>query len=166
MATQAPGRGVGGTGEPAVEAHPGPAPRTWHVRVPACEWLTANPRSTTNRYGRSRIIRDWRQAVVAACTQARLPRGVSPVTIDVMINYVGHRPVRDTPNIFPTVKAIVDGLVPIRVWTRAGRRHITPGYGFLPDDSDKHVRRLDWDLQLSGNRQAWVDLTIREVTPC
>jgi len=138
--------------------------RTWHIRVPACTWLTANPRSTTDRYGRSRIVRDWREAVVAAATQARIPvRQLSPVTIEAVINYTGTRPVRDTPNIFPTIKSIVDGLLPARTWTRAGKLHRTPGYGFLIDDSDRYVRKLDWSLQPSGSRQAWVDLIIREV---
>lgn len=143
------------------------AARTWQLQVPACGWLTSNPKSTSDRYSRSAIIRAWREATVVACHSRRLPRGeVNQVTIEAVAYYVGRRPVRDRPNLYPTIKAVVDGLVPEKHWRRDGRAYVTPGYGFLPDDSDAYVLNLTWDLAPSPNRRAWVELTIREILPC
>lgn len=135
---------------------------TWTVRVPfAGEWLTANPASSTDRYGRSRAIRDWREATAAACMAARLPKDVTPVRLILGVRYAGNRaPVRDRLNLAPTIKAIVDGLCPPKTITRAGRIYRTAGYGLLPDDSDEHVLGTEWTIAASGSERAWVDVTV------
>jgi hypothetical protein len=137
----------------------------YRVRVPACTWLTANVERY--RYSRAQHVRAWRQAVVDACTAAGLPQGITPVRIVAEVRYAGSRaPVRDRLNLANTIKAIVDGLGPGKTITRpvkatgAKKTYRTAGYGFLPDDSDKHVLGTDWTLAPSGTGQAWVDLTI------
>lgn len=136
----------------------------WHVRVPFCgTWLTANPKSTADRYGRAETIRNWRWATAISCRSAKLPQGITPVTIHADVFWVGNRPVRDKLNLAPTIKAIVDGLCPEREWTRNGRAHRSPGYGLLPDDSDKHVHATTWNLKQSPTGQPFVELVITEV---
>lgn len=127
----------------------------------AGEWLTSNPSSTGNRYGRSRAIKAWRETTALICRAHRLPTGITPVTIQADIYYVRRRPVRDKLNLAPTIKAIVDGLTPPKVWTRGGRQYRTLGHGFLPDDSDKHVLATTWDLHPAQGLPC-VELTIRE----
>lgn len=136
--------------------------RTWTIRVPACEWLTSNPRSTSDRYGRADAVRAWRASVVVACTAARLPRGITPVTIYAHVRHAGRCPVRDRLNFAPTIKAIVDGLTPPKVSLRGGVPNRTTGYGFIPDDSDVHVLRTEWDFQPSGVGASWVDLVLTQ----
>lgn len=141
------------------------AGRTWHIHIPfAGKWLTANPRSTTDRYGRSKLIRDWRWHTAIACREARLPKGITPVTIHADVWYVGARPVRDRLNLAPTIKACVDGLSPEKEWTRGGKAHRSPGYGVIPDDSDRHVLSTTWELRKSPTSQPWIDLIITEVS--
>lgn len=143
--------------------------RSWHVRVPyAGEWLTDNDRRRPVAV--SPIVRAWREAVVVACRQARLPQGITPVTIHAVMWWVGRTaPVRDRANLARTMKAIVDGLVPSRDWTRKNRqgntvRGRTVGYGLIPDDSDRHVKGpTTWELRKSPTMQSWVDLSITEV---
>jgi hypothetical protein len=104
---------------------------------------------------------------VVACQQAKLPTGITPVRIHADVFYEGTRPpVRDRLNLAPTLKAIVDGLGPARDFTRkrpdgTEKTYHTNGYGFLPDDSDKHVLDTTWTIAPSGARyQGWVDLHI------
>jgi len=133
-------------------------PRTWRIDVAGCEWLTAN-RNSRYRYG----AREWRDAVIVACTKARLPKGVGPVTISAIAFYADRPPVRDRLNLAPTIKAIVDGLTEPKVSTRAGIPHTRGGYGLIPDDSDRWVHDTDWALQRSADGRPWVQLTITEV---
>lgn len=127
---------------------------TWQLQVPfAGEWLTANPRSTADRYGRARTIKAWRYAASTTARAAKLPTGITPVTIHAIVCHTGRPPVRDRLNLSPTIKALVDGLTPERIVVRRDRatgqqkRYLTPGYGFLPDDSDRHVLATTWELQ-------------------
>jgi hypothetical protein len=135
--------------------------RTWTIMVPfAGKWMTANDR--TRPIAAAGIIRDWRQAVFYACTEAKLPKGlVTPVRIHLACWHVGRAPVRDRANLAPTVKAIVDALTPARGFVYRGQQRRTIGYGLIPDDSDKHVVDTTWVL-VPGIRPR-VDLTITEV---
>lgn len=131
--------------------------RSWTIRVPfAGEWLTAN-RSSRYRWHAPA----WREAVMVACRQAKLPTGVTPVTIHAVCHYAGRPPVRDAENLAPTMKAMVDGLTPTRLFIRLGRPHQRGGYGLIPDDSDRHVLRRTWDLAPTTG-QPHVLLTITE----
>lgn len=136
----------------------------WTIRVPACEWLTSNPRSTAARYARSRAIREWRQAVQVACTAAKLPTGISPVRIAAVARYQGRAPVRDRLNLAPTIKAAVDGLGPPRTIQRGATIIRTVGYGFLPDDSDAHVLDTTWTLRETTG-QPCLELTLTWEAP-
>lgn len=138
--------------------------RSWRVRIPfAGEWLTANPRGTGDRYGRARTIRAWREASAVSCLVAKLPKGLTPVKLHLKLYYAARPPVRDADNIAPTVKAIVDGLGPAREFARKGKRYRSPGYGLVPDDSDRHVHAITKELLPSPTGQAFVELTITEV---
>ena len=139
------------------------AARSWTIRIPfAGEWLTANPRGTSDRYGRSRLIRRWRESAATACLAARLPKGITPVRLHVVMHYIGRPPVRDRDNIVPTVKALVDGLTPPREFQRNGKWYRTAGYGLIPDDSDRHVLAITRELVPTMFSQPWVDLIITE----
>lgn len=139
----------------------------WRLEVYAPdEWLTAN--IERHRQARSRKVRAWREATVAACHNARLPLGITPVNITAVVLHAGRAPVRDRLNLAPTLKAIVDGLTPARTFKRDGKTYTTAGYGFLPDDSDRHVTGPTWELerthpQIIRGAIGRVDLTITEV---
>lgn len=140
------------------EPSAGPA-HSWLVRIPyAGQWLTAN-KPASYRYG----AKEWRDSANVACRAAKLPRGITPVTLHLVCWYETKRaPVRDKTNLFPTVKAIVDGLTPTVVSSRQGRPHTRGGYGLIPDDSDRHVYDTTWIL-MPGARPG-VDLYITEVS--
>jgi hypothetical protein len=130
--------------------------RTWKALIPkAADWLTSNNSHSVSlaaRYAHSEKVRAWRRATVEALQRKRFPTAVSPVTIHLKFFYAGHRPVRDRLNLEPTVKAIVDGVGPSRRITRDGQTWDTWGYGFLPDDDDKHLLATTWELlPASGN---------------
>lgn len=120
--------------------------RTWTITVPVEAWLTANLH--LHFQVRSRHVHAIRRAVVAACTRAQLPTGITPVRLDAVVRYIGRTaPVRDRLNLAPTMKALVDGLTPHQVKTRAGKQIVSEGYGLLPDDSDRHVVDTTWRLE-------------------
>ena len=128
------------------------------------QWLTANPARAGEWHGRSKLIRAWREGTVWACKAAHLPTGITPVTVDALCLYEGRAPVRDRLNLAPTIKACVDALTPARSFTRSGKTYVTAGYGFLPDDSDKHVLRTDWTLaKTGGSGPPRVELTLTAV---
>lgn len=140
--------------------------RSWTITIYSPgTWLTANPARAGEWRGRSKQVRAWREATVWACSAGRLPTGITPVCIEALCLYEGRAPVRDKLNLAPTIKAVVDGLTPARTFQRSGKTHTTFGYGLLPDDSDKHVLRTDWNLaKTAGTGPPRIELTIREVT--
>ena len=134
----------------------------YRVRVPfAGRWLTAN--NQRFRYKQAAYVKAWREAVVQVCRAAKLPQGITPVRITVLCYYVGRRPVRDLENLSPTVKAIVDGLTPARSFVRKGITYPVPGYGLLPDDSDRHVLSTTKELRQAEGRQPYVLLEVEHV---
>jgi hypothetical protein len=120
--------------------------RTFTITFNApCAWLTAN--IELHRRVRSERVKEWRGAALTACRAAKLPTGVTPVRIFLLVEYATRAaPVRDRLNLANTVKAVVDALGPSRKWKRKGVTHVTLGYGLLPDDSDKHVLDTDWAI--------------------
>ena len=120
--------------------------REWTIGVPIVQWLTANRDLHYRR--RSEVVASIRAGVVGACTRGDLPKGVTPVRLSAVAQYVSPRaPVRDRLNLAPTIKACVDGLTPQVVKVRKGKQVISLGYGLLPDDSDRHVLDTTWTLQ-------------------
>lgn len=92
---------------------------TFALTIPKSIWLTSN-----DRY-------HWRAAAnrtQAIRLQAKLAaRGMTPVSVPADVLAVVHTPTNtkfDPPNAWPTVKAILDGLVDA---------------GVIPDDSDKEI---------------------------
>lgn len=131
----------------------------YRVEVPfAGEWLTSN-RTGRYRHGAT----PWRNSTMLACRAAKLPTGLTPVTIRVTAYYVGRSPVRENQNLYPTIKAIVDGLTPLKVSHRLGKPHTRGGYGLIPDDSDTHVRDLWWRLERSATGRPYVVLSVLHV---
>ena len=114
--------------------------RVWTLTVPApCEWLTANERR--NQYAQARRVLAWRNMAFTQAKIAKLPLSIAHrVRIDAVARFRGTPPVRDTANLHPTAKAVVDGLGQPRLIRRVGKQPVSiVGYGFLLDDSAKHV---------------------------
>lgn len=120
--------------------------REWTIGVPVAQWLTANRELHYRR--RSEVVASLRAGVVGACHRGNLPKGVTPVRLSAVAQYIGRSaPVRDRLNLAPTIKACADGLTPQVVKVRKGKTVVSLGYGLLPDDSDQHVLDTTWTLQ-------------------
>lgn len=115
--------------------------REWTLTIAApCAWLTANHiNNRHNRYSRSALTKGWRTAGFEACGVAGLPTGLNVIDVAGVARFLGRAPVRDRDNLRPTLKAVIDGFGPARVWTRKGTTYHSPGYGLIPDDNDKHL---------------------------
>jgi crossover junction endodeoxyribonuclease RusA len=125
--------------------------RSWTVTIPApARFLNANHR--TDRRAVTPVRRAWREAGTVHARAGRLPQlGRAHVTITFRFT---DRRRRDVHNLYPTAKAIIDGLVDA---------------GVLIDDSDQYLTGPDLRV---GEPIAAVPygpvgqavLTIREVT--
>lgn len=114
--------------------------RVWTLTVPApCEWLTANDRR--HRYAQAQRTLLWRTMAFTQAKIAKLPVWVeAKVRIDAQARFRGKAPVRDTANLHPTVKAVVDGLGQPLTVRRVGKPPVNiVGYGFLINDNDARV---------------------------
>ncbi len=121
------------------------AARSWTLVVPKPDrWLSANQRDHFMR--RSSSVKVWRDAAHVLARAAKLPQLHRAHIVAEL--YFGDRRRRDVHNYYPTLKAMVDGLV---------------DYGLLPDDADDYL--VGPDLRLGyGPYETGVVLTIREVT--
>lgn len=118
--------------------------RMWTLTLLApCEWITKNKvNDQWDRYKVAKLTKTWRQSMVSACANGGLPHGdnrLDYIRIEAEARFRGRAAVRDRNNLEPTLSAIQDGLTPAKVLTRKGRRIPIPGWGLIPDDSDKHV---------------------------
>jgi hypothetical protein len=98
-------------------------------------------------------VRDWRTVSFVGARASRMPVGLAcRVRIDVTFRFADDprrpRPGRDTANLMPAAKALVDGLTPSKPLYKTieayGRRTkvqtgATIGYGFVVDDRPAHV---------------------------
>jgi hypothetical protein len=111
----------------------------WTITINAPDrWLTANDRS--GRRAQAAVIAAWRRAAFQMAQAGKLPKGLVRVRIEPTARFSGRAPVREAPNLAPTIKAAVDGLGPQdRGKTSKGMPWIAPGYGLVPDDSDQFV---------------------------
>lgn len=139
---------------------------TWTIRVhqPA-EWITAN--KTQHWAARARLIAHWRHAAYYAArqTRPRIPTGLELVRLDVLSRW-GRPPVRDMPNIEPTIKAIVDGAIGPSRRTKTGSTAL--GYGIVADDSDRHViygTKTAEVVRGLGQYDGQVVLTVTDMSP-
>ena len=95
------------------------------------DWINANDRR--NVYAEAALVKAWRQASAWQAKLARLPRIAEyPVTIEAIVHKArrGHW---DAANLYPTIKACIDGL---QVHPKHG------GADVLADDDNTHVKAL------------------------
>lgn len=99
---------------------------SWTILIPApTKWMNANQRHGhwSERSGPTKL---WRDAAKVLARQARIP-ALDRVTITATVHRPDRRRNADAHNRYPTVKAVVDGLVDA---------------GVLPDDCDRHLVSL------------------------
>lgn len=123
----------------------------WAVVIPAPEkWLNANDRTDLRRS--TPIRRAWRDAANVYARAARVPK-LGRAHILAELRFRDSRR-RDAHNYYPTIKAVVDGLV---------------DYGLLDDDSTEYL--LGPDLRIGkplprhrGGNAGELILIIREMS--
>lgn len=118
---------------------------TINLTIPApAKWLNSNDRLHWSR--RAKLTKAWRHAAHIYARQAQLPKGLSRVRIDALVHKTTGNSF-DAMNLYPTLKAVVDGLV---------------DYGLVVDDNNDHVTG---PFITDGGRQekAMVVLTITEI---
>ncbi|MGX6605606.1 hypothetical protein ACWKSP_26260 [Micromonosporaceae bacterium Da 78-11] len=95
--------------------------RTWTLTIPApAKWLNANQRTDLRRQTPDR--RAWRDAGRVYAMQAKLPK-LERAYLLAELRFADNIR-RDVHNLYPTIKAVVDGLI---------------DYGLLPDDNHHHL---------------------------
>jgi len=120
--------------------------RVWTLTFLApCPWLTANTLNGPNdMHARARLVRKWRRCACDSCQAGNLPCGdarLDYIRVAMTARFRGRPPVRDgnAGNLDPTKKAVLDGLGPARTRQVNGVTRTSPGWGLIPDDSDKHI---------------------------
>lgn len=108
--------------------------RTWTLTIPApAKMYSANARVHWRRTYEAR--KAWRDAAFLYATQAKLPKGLAKVRIDIVLHFTVNRD-RDNENWSPYVgKPIADGL---------GKPHqkkaqTAPGYLLISDDTPEFL---------------------------
>jgi hypothetical protein len=114
------------------------ATRTWTLTIPA-----PAPMYTENTTKHWRItgpaVKAWREASFLYATQAKLPKGLTRVRLDVVLHCVDNR-VRDALNLHKyVVKPLVDGLGRSRTVNSKKGLRVEPGYGLVADDSPEFL---------------------------
>lgn len=123
-----------------------PAVRQWSVAIPApAPWLSANQR---HKRRPDVIIRAWREAGLVHARRVHLPK-LQRVHVLAVLCFPDRRR-RDPHNYYPTLKALVDGLV---------------DYGLVPDDSHQFLVGPDVRLGavLAGRGLGEVVLTVTDL---
>lgn len=114
---------------------------SWTLTIPArCRWMTSNrgnARSVGGRMAIAHLTRQWRFNAYSAASLVKLPTDLAYVRMDFEARFRGIAPVRDRFNLYPTVKAVIDGLGPSRI---TARTPYAVGWGLIPDDDDKHLQ--------------------------
>lgn len=96
------------------------AVRQWTVTIPApAPWLNANQ---NHKRRPDATIRAWREAGLVHAKRVKLPK-LQQVHLLTTLRFPDRRR-RDPHNYYPTLKALVDGLV---------------DYGLVPDDSHQYL---------------------------
>lgn len=126
----------------------GPAIRQWTVAIPApAPWLSANQRRDLRRQTPDR--RAWRDAGLVHAKRVHLPK-LERVHIVAVLRFATNKR-RDPHNYYPTLKALVDGLV---------------DYGLVPDDSYQYLVGPDvrYGPVCAGRGYGEVVLTVTDLT--
>lgn len=130
------------------------ADRQWTLDIPAPgRWINANGR--TDRRQLAPVVRLWRDAGRTHARAAKLPT-IGRAHILAVLHFTDARR-RDPHNFYPTLKAVVDGLV---------------DHGLLVDDSSQYLDGPDIRMGepiLKGRNRVYAPpgrlvLTIRELT--
>lgn len=103
---------------------------TWELEYGARPWLlnaerAGGQRGVGGRYGRSALSREWRGAYARLCEVHHVP-ALEWFTVEAYPICVDRRR-PDVGNIYPTVKAAIDGIVDA---------------GIVPDDTDTYLHAL------------------------
>lgn len=120
---------------------------SWTILIPApTKWMNANQRHGhwSERSGPTKL---WRDAAKVLAHQARIP-ALDRVTITATVHRPDRRRNADAHNRYPTVKAVVDGLVDA---------------GVLPDDCDRHLVSLTIQAGASVDKRRY-PLGVLELT--
>lgn len=119
--------------------------------------MSMNDRSHWAR--RSAQVRDIRQTISILAANARLPRGVDHVTVQLEYRPRDNRR-RDTDNLVASLKPICDELA-------AGTR-THPGYGMVPDDTPRWMAKPEPIIHPAIKGQPgelWLTVTVRAAIP-
>ena len=119
--------------------------RTWTLRFTApAEWLSAN-----KRYKRRPdvAIRAWRQATTVHARAAKLPQGLSRVSVYATLHFT-NRLRRDAHNYVLVVKSCIDGLVDYGLIGDDDRRHLLWTAVTEGEPVDKKVFGPDGEIEL------------------
>jgi crossover junction endodeoxyribonuclease RusA len=123
-------------------------PGTWYVNVPVKASLLLNSNQRLHWAQRARLTAHWRELAAALARQAKVP---ALARAHVLAAYLPpDRRRRDPANLYPTVKALVDGLVDA---------------GVLPDDDATHLDGPDMRLG-EPSKPAYFVLTITDRGAC
>ena len=117
----------------------GIATRTWTVEIPAPQPIKSVNKQE-HRLAAGRYRRVWRETAWARYANAKLPKGLSRIRVEVELRFTtGHK--RDAPNYhYHVIKPIVDALQPERrVKKPKGGIRVERGWGVVPDDCDEFV---------------------------
>lgn len=125
----------------------GPSIRQWTVTIPApAPWLSANQRRDLRRQTPDR--RAWRDAGAVCAQAAHLPK-LQRVHLLATLRFSSNRN-RDVHNYYPTLKALVDGLV---------------DYGLVPDDSHQFLVGPDLRYGAPCKGLGEIELTVTDLAP-
>lgn len=117
---------------------------TLDLGAPPTAPLSINQERNLHWAARNRRLDPWKITTFWLAKEARLPAAIdgAPATITVVLPVRGHYR-RDPANYYPTVKAIVDGLVLAGVW---------------PDDTPEYVTVNEPVLTHTGNAEVHLEL--------
>jgi hypothetical protein len=125
--------------QPTVERGDG----WWRLTFPApAPMLSSNSRHHWRKT--SPIRKTWREAMYLYARHAKLPTGLDRIRVDVLLRMPTARKA-DAPNFHQYVcKPLVDAIGPardqiIRRGSRAGTVVHEPGYGVIPDDTERYI---------------------------
>lgn len=106
--------------------------------------LSINQERNLHWAARNRRLDPWKITTFWLAKEAKLPAAIdsAPATVTVVLPVRGHYR-RDPANYYPTVKAVVDGLVLAGVW---------------PDDTPEYVTVNEPVLTHTGNAEVHLEL--------
>lgn len=100
--------------------------REWTLRIKApVPWLNVNQRR--DRRAQAGDVKEWRKAGRQFCQHAKVPR-LSRAAVTAVVRFPDDRVRRDAPNVYPSIKAAVDGAL--------------VDAGVVADDNDSYVTAL------------------------